>query len=76
MVRWGLPGSQTHAWAVASPGQADETLDEIYHPGPHGPYDTAILTPAEAAAELYQDGTHVYGSTWDEIERREAEESE
>ncbi|MFP4145309.1 MAG: hypothetical protein ACLFV3_09210 [Phycisphaeraceae bacterium] len=62
---YGLPGSSVHRWELASPGEADAVVDRLYQPGPTGPYDSEILTPGEAAERTYQDGTPIYGRTWE-----------
>lgn len=57
---FGLPGSSVHEAEVSGPGEADAVSARIYQPGPCGPYDSAILTPCEADAVRYLDGSRVY----------------
>lgn len=68
---FGLPGSSAHRFELAAPGQADEVSDRLYCPGPFGPYESAILTPLDADACTYQDGSRVYGAVIDELLARD-----
>lgn len=57
---FGLPGASAHVARVAPPGEADKISDEIFNPGPVGPYDSEIVLPSSADERNWQDGTPIY----------------
>lgn len=64
---FGLPGASVHVARVAEPGMANGVSEEIFQPGPFGPYDSSILTPTEADCCNWRDGNPIYRDEVDSI---------